>query len=247
MKNDANDWSDLPVTGERLRRIIGQLKNANDGSTVRSDAHLDNDVIAKLLEGDGLDAARRRDAIAHLSSCSICRGRVAGVSLLLDDASVADEIKQLDQPAATKVARRRRLYGIVPAVLAAAAVIAVLIAGPGTIRARDSVSSNTVPVSREGVAAAAAAPRILSPVTVAGAGDSLRWTSVPEADLYRIRIWNSDGTVVWAGDTRDTTLPIPARVMSSGGSYLWEIKARTGWDRWVTSDFLEFTVRSNPH
>lgn len=246
MKNDPNESFDLPVTDERLRRIVSQLKNASDGSTAPSDAHLDDDVIVALLEGNGIEATRRDDAVAHLSSCSICRGRLAGVASLLDDSEVAGEMNQLDEPAAPKVPGRRRLYGIVPAMIAAAAVIAVLIAGPETIRARNSVSS-TVRTSREGEVSAPAAPQILFPVTVAAAGDSLRWTSVPQADLYRIRIWNPDGTVVWAGDTRDTTLPMPTQLVSNGGSYLWEIKARTGWDRWVTSDFLEFTVRSNTH
>jgi hypothetical protein len=247
MKNDPKDWSDLPVTDSRVRKVIGLLKNAGSSSTAHSDAHLADEVIVTLLEGNGIEVTDRDNAVAHLSNCLVCRSRVAAVSNLLDDPEIVAEIDQLDELPAKIRADRRRFYRMLSGAIAAAAAVAIIVAGPGRIGARNNASTDTAQVSREGIVAASAAPRILSPITVAVAGDSLRWTSVPQADLYRIRIWNSDGTVVWAGDTRDTVLPMATQLVSNGGSYLWEIKARTGWDRWVTSDFLEFTVRSNTH
>jgi hypothetical protein len=245
MKDGPNDSFDPTLADSRLRRIVALLRNAPSSSSAHSDTHLDDDVIETLLEGNGIESSKRHDAIAHLSDCPICRSRLAAVSQLLDDAEIVSEIDQLDQPPAKPGFGRRRLYRIVPAMIAAAAAVTIIVAAPGRIRGRNAAPANTASVSREGIVAASAAPRILSPVTVAAAGDSLRWTSVPQADLYRIRIWNADGTVVWAEDTRDTTLPLPPQLARSGGPYLWEIKARTGWDRWVTSDFLEFTIHSD--
>jgi hypothetical protein len=245
MKDDPKDLSDLPVTDSRVRKVIGLLKNAASSSTAHSDAHLADEVIVTLIEGNGIEVTDRDNAVAHLSNCLVCRSRVAAVSNLLDDPEIVAEIDQLDELPAKTRADRRRFYRMLSGAIAAAAAVAIIVAGAGRIGARNNASTDTARVSREGIGSASAAPRILAPVTVAAAGDSLRWTSVPQADLYRIRIWNADGTVVWAEDTRDTTLPLPPQLTRSGGPYLWEIKARTGWDRWVTSDFLEFTIHSD--
>jgi hypothetical protein len=73
--------------------------------------------------------------------------------------------------------------------------------------------------------------------------DSLRWTSVPRADLYRVTFWRADGTVVWQADIRDTVHALPLEITASGErSLLWEVQARTGWDRWVFSDIAELTL-----
>jgi hypothetical protein len=52
------------------------------------------------------------------------------------------------------------------------------------------------------------------------------------------------GEVAWSGETRDTVLALPAALARSGQEYLlWDVKARTGWDRWVMSDLVEITLR----
>lgn len=58
----------------------------------------------------------------------------------------------------------------------------------------------------------------------AAANDSLRWTSVPGAELYRVQVWDREGNIVLAQDARDTTLARPGtdqpcrRVISLGSN-----------------------------
>jgi len=125
------------------------------------------------------------------------------------------------------------------AVAAAATIMIVGVLRSGAREHRQAV----VEPSREVAITATIAPRIVSPVDAVGRVDSLRWTGVPEADLYRVQIWDTDGTVVWTIDTRSTAVEVPA-VIHSRISYFWNVKARTGWDRWVSSDFVGFSVRS---
>ena len=67
---------------------------------------------------------------------------------------------------------------------------------------------------------------------------------VPRADMYRVTVWDRSGTVVWDGETRDTVLPLPpALTRVDRGAWLWVVDARTGWDRWVSSELHEFTIR----
>jgi len=242
-----------PMTGfgfhrdrlRELRRIAAQLGLSDvTSSPPHAGLCLDDDAIATIVDGDVIEPNALHEAIAHLSECHDCRNRLAAVARLLDDSEIAAEIDQLEQPRLKAGIGRRRLYPIATAGMIAAAAVAILLVRPETFRSRSGVSPAAVRMSREDAVSTTAAPRILSPVTVAGPADSLRWTSVAEADLYRIRVWNREGDVVWATDTRSTTLPIPPELTRDGGIYLWEVKARTGWDRWVTSDFLEFTVRS---
>jgi len=62
--------------------------------------------------------------------------------------------------------------------------------------------------------------------------------------MYRVRVWNQSGDVIWSGETRDTVVAIPSQVQR-GVSYLWEVNARTGWDRWTSSEFVEFKIGSS--
>ena len=227
---------------DKIRDIMRELRSAGPVDDRTSSAHLDDDVVATIVEG--INPNTHRGAMAHLSECAECRRRLTAVANLLDDASVAAEVDNLE-PSVKRVAARRwsaAQWGAV-ATLAAAAGLAIVLVGPDKLNVRADgpvVSSET---RREGTVTTTAAPRILSPAAI-GAGDSLRWTSVPGADLYRVQVWDREGNVLLAMDTRDTALALPAQITHAGGSYLWEVKARTGWDRWVSSDFLEFTVRS---
>lgn len=200
--------------------------------------HLDDDVIATLAERT--DDTDYREAIAHLSECAECRARLVAVTQLLDDDAVASEIEALD-PSVRRIAARRSSPARWAAIttLAAAAVVTIVIARPNK-----SPSPAVIPsATREATVTTTAPPRIISAVDIS-ASDSLRWTSVRGADLYRVQVWDREGNVVFTTDTKDTTLLLPAP-MIRGGSYLWEVRARTGWDRWASSDFLEMNVRTH--
>lgn len=203
---------------------------------------LSDDDIAAVV--DGVDPTMHVGAIAHLSECADCRSRLAAVASLLDDRVVSAEIEALEGKNDVIARNRLSLSSIGGIGALAAASLAIVLLGPARMRSTsNSTAAAPVEMRREGTMTTTAPPRVLSSAAL-NVEDSLRWTTVPGADLYRVQIWNREGTVVWSTDTRDTTLSLPLEMTKSGGSYLWEVKARTGWDRWVTSDFVELTIRS---
>ena len=208
------------------------IKDAmRDLRAARTDAfstgeHLDHDRIAAIADGRGIDT----DASAHLSECAECRERLTAVTHLLDDPEVRAAFPQR-APAARKWTATRWIGA---AGIAAAAVFMIAIVTTDRVPA---LNESALEPHREGALTATAPPRILS-----RSSDALRWSSVREADLYQVQVWNREGTVVWSAETRDTSVAIPDSVLASGASYLWEVKARTGWDRWVSSDFVELEV-----
>jgi hypothetical protein len=205
-------------------------------------AHLDDDVIAAIV--DGMNPDSHREALAHLSECSECRARLVAVANLVDDSLIAEEVEKLERSEKSRAAKRwTPAYWAAAATLAAAAVVTIVVVRPDKLDTPVNGSAVSSETRREGTVTTTAPPRILSPAAI-GPDDSLRWTSVTGADLYRVQVWDREGNVVLATDTRDTALAIPRALSSKGGSYLWEVKARTGWDRWVSSDFLELTVRA---
>jgi hypothetical protein len=225
----------------RLLDVIAVLR-----STARADAAvpgvcLDEVDLAGLV--DAPDPATQRDSIAHLAGCEACRTRLAAVVQLLVDGAVAAEVARLEQPTSP---RRLRLLPAGALAGAAAAALAAVMLWPEAGRMPVSESARDVDALRERTVTATVAPRIIAPDPTAGAEDSMRWTSVPRADLYRITVWDRGGTVVWEGQTRDTVLALPATLpRGDGETYLWVVDARTGWDRWVSSELHEFTIRTD--
>jgi hypothetical protein len=199
---------------------------------------LNDDAIAALAGGDY--SAAESDAMAHVAACANCRARVAAITRLMDDAIVKSEISALDAPRRFMPPSWSRRQFTVTGTLLAAAAAAIVMLGP----LRSSISLDKTPY-RETAITVTSAPRIVSPTELTSIADSLRWTSVSQADLYRVRIWNTEGTVVWSTDTRDTTVTLP-HVIQPGASYMWEVSARTGWDRWVSSDFVELNIAVRP-
>ena len=196
--------------------------------------HLSPEQIAAIVEGD---AKKENDVILHLAECDECRARVTAVANLLDDHEVSAAM-----PSSRTIVfpRSSSTRWTMLATLAAAATVTIILANPINSGRDDSQAQ------REGTLTASAAPQILSDAVVSGAQDSLRWSAVSGADLYRVQLWNREGTVVWSADTRQTSAAIPDRLLRNKASYLWEVKARTGWDRWVSSDFLNLEVRLTP-
>ena len=73
--------------------------------------------------------------------------------------------------------------------------------------------------------------------------ETFQWSQVPAADLYRITAYDAEGTVVWEAETRDTSITPPDRTQfEPDARYIWQVAARVGFDRWVTSELVEFTI-----
>lgn len=216
------------------------------GPGVMSDDCLSDDAIAEIA--DNRSSRVPPESVVHISECAYCRSRLAATARLLDDHAITSELGALQRDSGARQTAlqrwsRRRL--IATGSLVAAAAAAIVLVAPIRNFSKDPGNDSTA--HREVAIATTAAPRILSPLNAATLSDSLRWTSIPEADLYRVRVWDQEGTVVWSTETHATALPLPS-VVQPGKSYLWEVGARTGWDRWVSSDFVEFTASARqPH
>lgn len=199
---------------------------------------LSDDSIAAMVDARG--SALRKESVAHLSECADCRRRFASTVRMMDDDAIASEMRRLNVAQSSRpislLQWSRRKTMVISGGLVVAAAAAIVLVGPIANREADNGLSD---IHRESSITTTVAPRILSPANAAQSADSLRWTSVPTADLYRVRVWDTEGTVVFSGESERTSLGVP-NGLRPGTSYLWEVAARTGWDRWVSSDFVEF-------
>lgn len=184
---------------------------------------LDDDIIAGLADGT-MDPALRAAVLPHLAGCPRCRTALVSVTRALAEPAVTRAIGATERGP-------RRLYRIALP-LAAAAVLLLLLRSPiqdGGHR------GGGVPVST--------APVPVSPVGTVAAASVLVWTKVPGADGYRISVFDADGRVAYETRTTDTAASLPdSLVLVAGRPYLWKVEARTGFDRWVTSELVEFSI-----
>jgi len=180
--------------------------------------HLESGEVAAYLD-NALAPADRSRIEAHAGECDECRAELIEAEWLLST-----------RP------RVRRWYVPAGAVAAAAAVILLLWARPVSGPARSSGY-------REPVVTTSVAPAIVAPRGTATAARLLVWTAVPSADRYRLTLFDETGSVVWETQTTDTTALLPDSMrLRPGTNYLWKVEAQTGWNRWVASDLVEFSL-----
>jgi anti-sigma factor RsiW len=194
---------------------------------------LDEETIAAVVDG-ALDPAARDRATRHLASCARCRRAVASVLRGLDDPAVSREIAALEH------GRVRRLSRFALPLVAAAAVVLFLV-WPRT--ADDNLSRHRAPTITS-----AAAPVPLAPVAAVAEARVLRWSAVRGADRYHVTLFDAAGRVRYEAQLADTAATLPDSVnLTPGQSYLWNVEARIGWDRWSSSPLTEFSVVGVPH
>lgn len=182
--------------------------------------HVDSGEVAAYLDR-ALSPSDRSRVEEHLADCDVCRAEVIEVARLLRT-----------QP------RRRGWY--VPIGVAAAAAAALLLVWP-----RSAEEPPLPPTYREPVVTTTAAPSAIAPRGAIVAAPTFVWTRVPHADRYRLALFDDTGRVVWETETTDSAVVLPDRSrLKKGGSYFWKVEAQTGWNRWVGSDLVEFSLRS---
>ncbi len=210
----------LDESFEELRRVLDTRVRSE---TLTSDC-LQDDMIAAFADGS-LVPELRDSVLPHVSSCPRCRDAVASVARALADPAVVQELS---------VAPNWRRYRIaVP--LAAAAVLLLLLWSPADDRSPGHRGPPPQPPASTPV------PR--SPVGAVAAVSELRWSPVAGADRYRVTVFDATGRVMYATEVSDTIVLFPDSVaLMPGAAYLWKVDARTGFDRWATSELAEFRV-----
>jgi len=220
------------------RTRLEALRRTLSGTTETAPDCLDEFALAEVVgavNDDAIDPGYR----AHVAGCAACRRELEELISVVRDPAVRAE---LDRPewslTRAPVPTRRRPVRVMIGGLAAAA--AVLLAARLFLPRHAPAATNTY---RHATIAAAAAPRLLSPVGSVALLDTLSWTSVPNADRYRVSIFDSSGSIAWEDEVTDTFLVIPRESTARwAGAYRWRVKARTSFDRWVDSDFGEFNL-----
>ena len=205
------------------------------GDTLRCDTIVDEGLIERYLAGT-LAEAEAEALESHYLACSRCQ-----IELRLGAAirGVLPEVREalLDgarQPAAAKPlpGRRVRIGAVVGAV-------AAVLAGVLLVQHADIES----PRHREAAPEAEISLRVETPLGEVVAPVEFRWTPLTAADLYQVTLYDAAGGVLWQMDTREPTVTLPRTVrLATDSLYLWQVNARVGWDRWVTSELARFTV-----
>ncbi len=210
---------------EVLARAVGAHLRERSGATPPSAACLSDEVLAQL--GDGAMAPGvATAAIAHLAGCATCRADLAEVMRAVRDPRVVRALP-------SHVAARRWFVRV--AVPLAAAASLLLILGP-------SLRHVGGPPHRERGVLSAPAPVALAPIGPVSSARTLTWYGVPGADRYRLTLFAGD-SVLYDVELLDTLAALPDRVrLRAGPTYLWKVEARVGFDRWVSSDLVRFSL-----
>jgi hypothetical protein len=190
---------------------------------------LTTDAIVAFADGR-LSDSERLAWTPHLGSCRRCQRELASLVRTLNDPAV------LDASRISKPYRRRLTLLIVP--LAAAAAIILTLALPRERQLRAPGVQH-----RELVLTPGNAPMIGSPMGTVAEVESLQWSAVPHAELYRVTLFDDDGDVLFEKEVAEPHLALPETVkLLPENQYLWQVQARIGFGRWISSDLVEFRV-----
>jgi hypothetical protein len=196
---------------------------------------VDEGLIERYLAG-ALSEAEVEDLESHYLACSRCQAELrlgTAIRGVLPDVREA-LLDGAQEPAAARPlpGRRVRIGAVVGAI--AAVLAGVLLVRPASIES---------PRHREAVSEAEISPQVEMPLGEVVAPVEFRWTPVTTADLYEVTLYDAAGSVLWQMESREPHVALPDTVqLATDSLYLWQVTARVGWDRWVTSELARFTV-----
>ena len=186
------------------------------------DQHLTPEQTAAYLDGVLAPEARAR-VEAHLEACSECRSEVVALRPLV----------------ASQETRRKLLRAGLVLGTAAAASMALLVY-PGLVT-NTAVSPHRDPAGPPAPRLEARAPTGVVPRPV-----MLVWAPLDKATRYRGQVFDAEGSILYRTETEDSILPLPDSLpLAAGRTYFWKVEADTGWDSWVSSRLVEFTVENS--
>ena len=215
-----------------LRRVMRDVSSSTETIRRTATACLDESALAETVQGTADDAARNA-RIEHLVGCGHCRRELASLADLLADSDVAKEIHAVEPGSSRRSRQWPWLAGA--GLVAASLVIAVV--------QQQRSPNEPLPPHRSPTITGAAVPTAVFPVGDVRAVRALQWATVSGADAYRVTLFDARGRVVYEAQLGDTTTLVPDSVtLAPRQSYLWKVEARSGVERWTSSDLVEFRV-----
>lgn len=182
---------------------------------------------------------------AHYLTCARCQTEVELGAAIRDGLAALTGGSGAPSPEAPADPDPPRQVGPGRNRLRAAAIATVALAAgvAGILTARSSPPSPEAFQHRDEALDVTWTPEIRAPVGDVTTVSAFRWSPVTSADLYRVRIYSDEGTVIWEAETQAAHLAWPSELrLASNTRYLWEVEARVGFDRWVNSDLVRFRV-----
>ena len=218
----------------RLRDAAGSLRAPVSLERLTETADcLDDLTVADFVMGR-LGPEARGPVVSHLLGCARCRSVVRAGGRLLADAALAPELSGAARPSA---ASRWRGWSLPLGLAAAAAALLLLLLVP---RRRDDGSTLGL---RDTTLTSAGAPVPIAPRGSVAAVDRLVWSSVPRTERYRLRLYDTEGVVLWTAETADTLVALPDTVvLARRVTYFWKVEAQIERRRWAASDLVEFQL-----
>lgn len=227
-----------------LRRTAELLAAREGAAQPQGDAAcLDEAELAAWVDG-ALDPEAEASALSHLARCARCRRAAASLIRTLRSALVTPAVRALEKVDVPERGSLGRPLGLPrrARVAAIAAAIAAVLAGVLFLRPTDLEFEET-PAHREAIPGAISLPQPIAPVGELEAVDAFTWSLINGADLYRVTVFDVEGTVIWEAETEEARLTPPTTVQfETGSQYFWKVVARMGWDRWLDSELVAFTI-----
>jgi hypothetical protein len=234
---------------EQLTRL---LRQGTDSEPLRSEECPDDTEIAGFID-NALEQGEMRRIRRHVAGCAFCLERVGFVARLQEaeppevSTDLLARVSDLPEIRPTTKPTRRWRW---PAASAAAAVV-LLVLSVGRIGPFDGGRDQTSGDVRT-LPELTLRPEVLSPregaVVPARRLDQLeiRWTAVPKAVYYEIRLVTADGVRVWDARVETTSRTIPAGLRVDAGQelFVW-VRAYLPDGRSLQSGIVGFQLESN--
>lgn len=245
--------------------IIDGLKESlgldTDPGLQRTEHCLEPAELAAFLDGDSGNRAFN----AHLADCPFCLQQLARICRSQDDeaaTSVPPELllqaealgpKPSDTgPPDNKPVRHRPWFGRMPV---AAAMAATVVLAVGVLLFNfDTVTSPGAkpaefPTTRY-ADTGAMNPRLLAPTAgslIVPAEQVFHWTEVPGSLFYDVRLVDPEGELLLRERVEATRWLIPESLaLHAGGEYYVRVDAYLDDERFLSSEHVVFSVRSDP-
>ena len=199
------------------------LRWGRDGEVHRTSGCPEEVLIAGYVDGN-LSPEERSQLEDHLATCRYCLGQLAVLSRLqsVDDTpstvpeSILVSAKQISEPESRSKIGNSRGWAAVAAAAGLAAMLGLAVWLPKGGEAPELESPEVRSVASAATGVVVHQPR---EAEVLSAGAILfRWSEVPNALSYQLRLVTSGGEIVWQTESEKTWVKLPTEIRLVPGS-----------------------------